>query len=537
MDYLSEDTFNSRFRLVVLGLLILAGLFIVFARVVVLAGFSGSYYRELSSGNRTRQTEIPANRGIIFDRYDKPLVANLPVFVRQKCSSGKCDREIITKEEALLDSNSEAIAARHYLYGPVLAHVLGYVSLADRVGVGGVEEIYNRELAGTPGKELFEVDATGKKLRSLGKLDQISGEDLHLTIDLNLQQALYEGLKGVSGAAVVTIPATGEVLALVSAPPYDPNLFTVLSADQENREKDIENVLHNPAQPIFDRAIGGTFPPGSTFKVITASAGMESGAITAATRIEDTGILVIGPFKFANWKWLRGGGTEGVLDLVGAIRRSNDIFFYKVGEMTGLDKIVDMAKRFGLGAKLGIDLPGEATGLVPDKAWREKYAREWYLGDTYHLAIGQGDLLVTPLQVNAWTAAMANGGKVCRPHVLAGPNDCRDLGLKKETVDLIKKGMGEACSPGGTGWPLFNYRVKTAEGKEIVVSFSCKTGTAEFGDPKDRTHAWFTAFSQGAVSSTKPQIAITLLIEGGGEGSDVAGPVVKKVLDKWYSRD
>ncbi len=524
---LSEEQFNPGWRILILELLVFGAFLVLAARLVVTNVFSGSYYRNLSSGNLLREEKIPANRGVIFDRNGNPLVINAPVYLSKSCLTDNCDAKVISKEEAMMSTESSVLTVRSYPYGAVFAHVLGYVTPADRKGETGVEAEYDSLLAGRDGKNLYETNAVGAQVRSLGRVDPVPGQDLHLSLDLDLQKVLAENLQNRPTAAVATDPQTGEILALYSGPSFDPNLFTNLSTGAAWRDEAVKALFSDSRQPLFNRAIGGTFPPGSTFKVVVSAAALESGAITGETKIEDTGVLTVGKFTFSNWKWSRGGGTEGLLNIVGAIKRSNDIFFYKAGEATGAETITDWSKKFGLGQKLGIDLPGEATGLVPDKAWREANARDWYLGDTYHLAIGQGDLLVTPLQVNAWTNVVANGGKLCRPQVLlGGKENCRGLGIKPENLALIKEGMVEACSPGGTGWPLFDYTVK---GRKIQTA--CKTGTAEFGDPKDRTHAWFTVFAP----AKNPQISLTVLVEAGGEGSDVAAPIAKKALDVWFS--
>jgi penicillin-binding protein 2 len=302
--------------------------------------------------------------------------------------------------------------------------------------------------------------------------------------------------------------------------------------------------------------------------MLTALAALETGTISPDTKIEDTGVLTVGKFSFGNWYFSQYGKKEGFLNIVGAIKRSNDIFFYKLGEMIGIQKLADWVKKAGGGSPTGIDMPGEESGLMPDPAWqKEVKGEDWYLGNTYHIAIGQGDILATPLQVNSWTNTVANGGKLCRPHLVRGQKLaagsqnglCKDLNLKKENVALVKEGMNQACSPGGTGFPLFNFKVPStstdATGKEslkfkidgvdflepteasvsaknwVEIPVACKTGTAEYGDPKNKTHAWFTLFAP----VVHPQVSITVLVEGGGEGSSVAGPIAKKILDKWFS--
>jgi penicillin-binding protein 2 len=305
---------------------------------------------------------------------------------------------------------------------------------------------------------------------------------------------------------------------------------------------------------------------------VTSLAALEEKAIKADTLVEDTGVLTIGPFSFPNWYFNQYGKTEGMVDVIKALKRSNDIFFYKTGEWLGITKLVAWAKKMGIGKPLGIELGGEASGLMPDPAWKKSHfstaadreARndEWYLGDTYHVSIGQGYLLTTPLQVGMWTNVIANGGKLCRPTIKKiaqdrrDSGDCEDLDVEQKNLDLVIEGMKEACDTGGTGWPLFGFSIKKTDSTEaspsshsIAVPIACKTGTAEFGDPKNHTHAWFTAFgpmpdefvsdeikaTESYVSGT-PEISVAVLVEGAGEGSNVAAPVAKKILEEWFGR-
>lgn len=518
-------------RLVLLQLFVTFVFLFLFATLVKTQIFAGPYYRDLANNNRVREIPIHAPRGIIFDRNGTALTANIPAF--------RLDDQVISKDQAITletqGKNPEVDSARSYLDGPAFAHVLGYVD--DNGGQGGVESFYDDKLRGIDGKELVEVDATGAKLRTISAISPTPGQNINLTIDATLQKTVLGAIGGKKAAVVVTNPNTGEILALVSSPTFNPNLFTDFSLPLEERTAGINAIFADKNLPLFDRSIGGAYPPGSTFKIVTATAGLETGAIKADTIIEDTGVLVIGPYKFPNWKWLRDGGVEGNLDVVGGIQKSNDIFFYKTGEMTGIDPLMTWARKFGLGSRLGIDLPGEATGLVPDAAWRKANIRSWYLGDTYHVAIGQGDLLVTPIQDNAWTNVIASGGKLCTPHVVTqlpgNPvTQCKNLGIKPETINLIQKGMVAACTPGGTGYPLFNYQNPKTK---TLIQIACKTGTAEFGVDTVTglpTHAWFTSYGP----ANQPEISVTVLIEGGGEGSDVAAPVAKLIYDAWFGR-
>ncbi len=540
-------------------LLLILGLGLLLARLATLMVFEGSSFRKLSEENRIREAKILSPRGIIYDRNGEILVRNIPTFSLPDGVS------FYESKPATISAEFSESVNREYIYGEALSHVLGFVgevdpselkvqgrgtnisyTPGDLIGKMGIEKYYDGKLRGKEGRELTEVDALGRVVRRLGKVDPIAGEKLYLSIDLVLQKKAAESFQEKKGAVVATNPATGEVLLLYSSPSFDPNAFVKI--------KDVESILTKSDQPLFNRAISGVYPPGSTFKIITAISALEEGAISKDTKFEDTGILSVGEFSFGNWYFSQYGKKEGMLDIINAIRRSNDIFFYKTGEAVGIEKLSVWAKKIGLGKTLEIDIPGESTGLMPDPKWqKEAKGEDWYLGNTYHAAIGQGDILTTPLQVNAWTNVIANGGKLCRPHLnnLSNlGNLCKDLGIKKETIDLIREGMREACSPGGTGWPLFGFKIansklkidgidfletyeSTTSGKPIVgIPTACKTGTSEFGDPKGRTHAWITVFAP----VVNPQISVTVLVEGGGEGSSVAGPIAKKVLEAWFGR-
>jgi len=504
---------------------------ILLGRLFELQIIFGVQNRQIAEGNRIKKIVNPAPRGIIFDRNKKPLVRNVPVF---RLERSECQNQVsgcfqtISRDEALkievqggqdLD-RLRVDVGRDYPFGKSLAHVLGYLGeasqeevekgiyqLGDLLGRTGIEQKYEEKLRGQNGGEIFEVDANGNQIREMGKTEPIAGEDLHLTIDVELSRVAFEALEGRSGAVVATEAKTGQVLALVSSPAFDPNKITAGDLVDEKKL-------------FFNRAIGGAYPPGSVFKIVTSAAGIEEGKVNAETTYEDKGFIQIGEYTYTNWYFTQYGRTEGEIDLVKAIKRSTDTFFYKVGEWVGVRRLAAWGKSFGLGRKTEIDLPSESEGLVPDPDWKEETTGErWFLGNTYHFAIGQADLLTTPLQVNMMTSVIANNGKLCQPKILDSSiqPECQDLRLKQETLKLIKEGMKEACLPGGTAWPLFNFQPQVA----------CKTGTAEFGDPQDRTHAWLTAFAP----ADDPEIVVTVLVEAGGEGSDVAAPIVKKVLE------
>ncbi|HVT00943.1 MAG TPA: penicillin-binding transpeptidase domain-containing protein [Patescibacteria group bacterium] len=580
-DFMSQEKTTKRGNygnsFVMSGIVHLFPLFLLILLFLILATrlfyvqvLRAGYYKDLSDSNRTRTQVIEAPRGIIYDRNGKPLVANSATFSVKK--NGK--EQEINQEEALkiISQNGKVdnTIRRDYLYKSAFAHVLGYVgtlsedeshmpefkdySINDNVGKIGLENEYESLLHGVNGKKLYEVDAQGNYIRELGTNEPIPGQNLKTTLDLNLQLAAKEAMKNINkGAVVVSNVNDGGIMALYSKPSFDPNLFTHGGSKTYKPDGDytdpVKIVTDSDKRPLLDRAIGGVFPPGSTFKLVAATAALEKGSIKKDTIIEDTGILKVGNFSFGNWYFLQYGRKEGDLDIVGAIKRSNDIFFYKSAESTGVDNISAWAKKFGMGERLGIDLPGELSGTVPTVEWKEKtIGEQWYLGDTYNYGIGQGYLLATPLQVNMMTDVFANRGTLYKPHLLEGQSKVlkKDF-IKKENLDLVTQGMEEACETGGVAWPLFDFKVKNPKlkidntdyfkdasaGADMVrVKMGCKTGTAETGDKDTNPHAWITVFAP----FSKPEIAVTVLVENGGEGSSIAGPVARDVLKAYFEK-
>lgn len=582
-------------RLTLLYILLIFVTFALILRLFHLTVIKGKNNRQLSEGNRIQTTIIHAPRGIFFDRKGIPLVKNISgIRVSLPCEDKTfCRPEFINENDWKKQKNIYADVLyerdylREYLYPEQMSQVLGYLSeitkeeianplykyqgylIGDHLGRMGLEASDEKNLRGVDGKELVEINAKGERLRTLGKVEALPGKDLTLSIDSDLQKVAYEAMGNYTGAIIVSKPKTGEILALVSTPSFDINKITRgLSA------KEYQDLANNSNQPLFDRAISGVYPPGSTFKIIVATAGLESGKITQDTIFTDTGILKVGEFSFGNWYFNQYGRTEGNVDILKAIARSNDIFFYKLGETVGISEMAKWGKKFGIGQKLGIELNGEAEGLMPDPEWKKLVSGEnWYLGNTYHIAIGQGDLQTTPLQVNAWTNVIAAKGMLCKPTLIKSAdaslkesNNCTDLGIKKETINLITEGMKRACSSGedsgyqGTGWPLFDFSItkeslaeNSGKSEKIFVPIACKTGTAEFDSitgVEQKTHAWFTAFApvpsyakaaggkpiSNEIISGDPEIAVTVLVERGGEGSSVGGPIAKKIFEEWFKR-
>ncbi len=540
---------------------------IIFVRLFYVQILRGSYYKGLSDNNRTRTEVVQAPRGIVYDRRGRPLVANSATF--QVSDHGHLKKIDEKQALSLISQGKDVVSAtqRTYLYKSAFAHVLGYVgqispdqvnmpefsdySINDSVGQIGLERQYEKLLHGNNGKKLFEVDSRGQYTRELGQQEPITGQSLRTTLDLDIQlSASHAFEKNQNGAVVVSDPRDGSILAMYSQPTFDPNVFVTSAKDSQDLEGDyktVESILtDSDRRPLLDRAISGVYPPGSTFKLIAATAALEHGAIKPDTQIEDTGILKVGTFSFGNWYFLQYGRTEGSLNIVGAIKRSNDIFFYKTAEATGVDNVSSWARTFGLGSKFNIDLPGEATGTVPTVEWKMKtIGEQWYLGDTYNYGIGQGYLLTTPLQVNMFTDVFANGGTVYQPHLLQGQRKVlkKDF-IKSPNMNLVRQGMEDACDSGGVAWPFFGFKVKNTnlpiDNKDYFkdssdsaqmtrVKVACKTGTAEVGGDKN-PDAWITVFAP----FDKPEIAVTVLVENGGEGSSIAGPIAKKILTDYF---
>ncbi len=567
------DSGNNPMRDLFIPIVLIVAVVFLFLRLFYLQIIQGARYRYLSNNNRIRTVIIHAPRGVILDRNGTPLVFNIPGF--RETVDGKTVQ--IEEKEALSliakgNKNLEVDSLREYPYKDTMAHVLGYIgqiskdelskqqfssyNSGDLIGKSGIEQEYESKLKGIDGKQLVEIDARGNPVRKLGESDPIPGQDITLTIDSALQKAVFEAAKNVKKGAVIVSSPKGEILAMVSKPSFDPNLFTIgpgyLTASDSSYLSVSDILSDSQNQPLLDRSISEVYPPGSTFKLVVAAAGLENKIIDENYQVEDTGVLTVGAFSFSNWYYTGYGGKDGMVNVVKGIKRSNDIFFYTLAGKVGVDKVSEMAKKFGLGEFLGIDLQGEAAGLVPTPEWKEKtIGEQWYLGDTYHYGIGQGFLLTTPLQVNGWTQAIANDGNLYQPHLLKDlkPQVLSSNLLDQHSSDLIKEGMIEACSPGGVAWPLFQFSVHnsklTIDGKNILgvdpasgsadmrrVALACKTGTAEHGGSNTEPHAWITLFAP----AYNPQIVITVLSESSGEGSNVAAPIAKKILDSWFGR-
>ncbi|MFA6981829.1 MAG: penicillin-binding protein 2 [Patescibacteria group bacterium] len=536
----------------------------------------------LADINRTKTYSIPAERGVIYDRNGKVLVRNMPSFslimdartcygsevAYQSCvdtinnisniislegdrifrdlsekkpnislSDNMTKEEVLVLEPSLVGySNVEVMTypTRDYVYKEAFAHVLGYVGSGDTLypsveGKTGIEDFYNEYLSGVFGRRIVQTDSAGNKVSDTSIQDSIPGDDVVLNLDLDLQLLAFSLLKekvdsgeALAGAIVAQDPKTGGVLVLASYPSFDPQaLVSGISPEEFGK------LQSNPRFPFFNRVISAAYPPGSVFKPVPASAALMEGTVDENTTIVDNGYIQIGSYIFRNWK-LDG---HGVVNIRKALQVSNDTYFYTIGgghgdvKGLGIEKLSEWARKFGFAQKTNIDLNGEVTGYFPDGT-----QRQWYLGDTFITTIGQGDTLVTPIQINNMISFFANGGFLMRPQVarkVAGQdvdNDVINQGFVSDLAySAVREGLRMAVQPGGTGYPFFDFKVEVAG----------KTGTAEYITPegKDSTHAWFAVF--GPYDDAK--ISLTVFLEGGDTaGSDDAAPIARKLFDKFF---
>lgn len=445
----------------------------------------------------------------------------------------------------------EALPVRHYPYQNLAAHVLGYVGalneeeyakykekgyrLNDRIGKGGLEYEWEEFLRGRDGGRQVEINAAGEEVALLGDKAPLPGKDIILTLDGNLQKVAEDALAAqvivsrnngapARGGSVIVLDAhTGGVLVLASNPSFDPNLFSGgISTAKWNQ------LLQDPYDPLTNKAIQGTYPPASVFKIITAAAALDKGYVTPAEIFHDKGVYVLNGWKFYGWD----KDGLGDLTLVDAIAWSSDPVFYELGRRLGADTLANYAATFGLGSKTGIQLPGEEVGVVPTEAWKtEKYGEIWYPGETLIAAIGQGYYLVTPLQQTMLLMAVANGGVMYRPQLVnrvlqqdgsvvreMTPEIAREVYLRPEDWGTIRQGLAAVVAE-GTGSTAF---------KGFQPAIAGKSGSGESG--RGTVHAWFACYAP----ADNPEIIAMAMVEDGGEGSGAAAPIVRKVLEAYF---
>lgn len=570
-------------------------LLLLLGRVFQLSVIDGEKYRERAEENSVRSIVLPAPRGRIFDRYGELLVRNipsmellaipggLPASIEERRSLLEKLREFIdfgadvpeddflssdilsipivlksalTQEESLLFSSRasefpgitlERSAVREYTDSSIFAHIIGYEGKIkkeelkehsdylpiDSIGKQGIEKTYESFLRGKRGADRIEVDSRGMIKKELGAFDPKPGNDVILNIDARLQKKSFDILRSAlesksltKGAVIAIDPRDGSVLALVSFPSFDNNLFA-RGIDASNYAA----LLNDPAKPLFNRAISGEYPPGSTIKPFIASAALSENIVRAGTQIESRGSISIGSFSFGDWK------AHGFTDIRRAIAVSSDVYFYSVGggygniRGLGMENINAYERRFGFGEKTGIDIPGEGDGFLPSPDWKkEKIGERWYIGDTYHASIGQGFVLATPLQIAVATAAVANGGTVWRPRIAGqvrspdggtqslSPIALREAGIDHTILSTVREGMRLTITE-GTAQSL----------SSLPIAVAGKTGTAQFGSDK-KTHGWFSAFAP----YENPSLVVLVLIEDQDETETYNAVPVSRAIYEWY---
>lgn len=439
-------------------------------------------------------------------------------------------------ETELTDVEINTEAVRYYPHGIKLAHLLGYTReltaeqlkqrktegyrLGDVIGQMGVEKAYEKTLRGEWGGQQVEVDGAGRPLRVLGEKQAKAGNDLHLTIDLELQKTAEKALGKRNGAIVALNPNNGEVLGMVSHPTFDPNLFS----KQKLSEKDWKSV-QGEEHPLVNRALS-IFPPASTFKIVTTTAGLESGKFSPNTVLQTYGSLTIGGTRFGEWNH----AGFGPLGFVGAMQWSSDTFFYQIGKGVGGPRLIEWTRKYGFGEKTGFEFSTEeAKGLVPDENWKRKvWKMPWTVGDSINMSIGQGALQTSPLQVAVMFAVPANGGYRVQPHLLKDNGEAKkwreSLNMKPSTIKVLREGLRKVISE-GTGKAL---------NKPTIPPTAGKSGTAEaWNRGVKENHAWFGAYAP----ADKPELLIVAFAEhSGGGGGSVAAPMILEIMEEYYSR-
>lgn len=588
---------RSNYRLDVIAIIIILVFVALISRLGYLQVIQGKYYGQEADGNRIRLAPIMAPRGMFYDRNGIPMVSNRPGFtVSLLPLTGPVPDEIITKVASILNITTDEIKKklsqhngkfepvriksdigpdvvtkieerraelpgvvieiqpiRNYVNNELAAHLFGYVSeindvelgkakageykSGDIVGKFGLEKVYDRELRGIDGGNQVEVDVTGRPVNVLGRKDPIPGSNLTLTIDYKIQKAAEVAIdeqltylqtktefRNAKAAAAIAInPKTGEILAMVSRPTFNPNLFSGGISS-----KDWKLLNENPNNPMDNKAISGEYPPGSTFKIVTGTAALELGKVTPEEKILDTG---------KHWLIAKGnaeGEALGLINFKEALTKSDNVYFYEMGNRLGIDNLEKYARMFGLGAVTGIKLQGEADGLVANQKYKEKvYGEDWYLSETFDAAIGQGFQLVTPLQVAVLMSEIANGGHRYRPYLVSkissdkgeiiktfGPEEVGNIQISDKTLGLIRESLRDVALEGGTAGQAF---------QDFPVSIAGKTGTAENSHGSD--HGWFIAYGP----YEDPRIVVVVIVEQGGFGAGSAAPIARKIMEAAFN--
>ncbi len=594
-------------RAVVVGAAQLAAFGALVVRLWQLQVRDGARYAELARDNRVAIRFLAPPRGRIFDRRGRPLAVNVPTYrvrlVRERAPDldttlARLARILPLPPRRLAEVRRQALARRpfvpvtirddlsweelariavhlpelpglllesallrDYPHGPVLAHILGYVGPVAkedlrrdpdpllrlpefRIGKTGLERTYDRRLRGRAGRVEVEVNAVGREIRAISRDEGEAGEDLEISLDLELQRFCFDRLARERAAAAVVLDAvTGAVLASASIPGYDPRPFTNGIDARTWRQ-----LVGNPLHPLVDKCIQGQYPPGSTFKMVTAIAALEAGLVSPGYEVFCPGYLDLGNTRFHCWK--RGG--HGRIALVQALAQSCDVYFYDLARRVGIDALAATARRFGIGERFGVDLPGERSGLMPTRAWkRRRFGRPWQKGETLIAGIGQGFVLATPLQLAVMTARLCNGGRAVRPWFVRDrfPEAADPTGRSWPSLELPRAGL-EAVLRGM--YETVNGRLGTARASRLDlpgIAMAGKTGTSQvrritrkerltgaYREEKpweERDHALFVCYAPFEA----PRYVVAVVVEHGGSGARTAAPIARDIMRRTLEID
>lgn len=546
----------------------------------------GAEYGRIAFENRLRIEKVPAPRGIIYDRWGKALVQSSAAFsvalnpelidetdmaatadflgldrqwLMRRAERARNTIEPMILMEGLTMQEVARIEARisdfpglnvivdktrHYIYGDVGSHMIGYLgritpAQAERpefadvpmqayIGQFGVEKLFDETLRGVPGGRAIEVNALGQQIRVIEETPPRRGESIHLSIDIEMMMKANEVFGDRKGAFVAIRPKTGEILGMLSKPSYDSNLFSL-----GIRAADWNRLINDPDKPMLNRALQSQYPPGSTFKIVTGLAALESGSITPQTNVTCSGGLQYGKWRFGCWK-KKGHGT---LSFMQGLVQSCDVFFYTVGAKAGINSIAAMARRLGMGGTSSLGLSAERPGLIPDEEWKKENRKDnWYLGETYNAAIGQGYVAVTPFQLARMVAAVSADGRLYEPSLMRIPI-AKARRSKEDTKDfdpgniaLVREALkGVVNDPRGTAYSsrTTDFVMAGKTGTAQVYSMKGKK-YSESGMPEElRDHAWFVAYAP----AENPEIAMAVFVEHGGHGGSAAAPIAKQAIE------
>jgi len=601
-----DEGFNLELRMYLIQYLVLAVFIALGIRFYVLQVARHEDYQARAENNRIRDIPIPAPRGAILDRYENVLVDNSsafnvvvipedisskdetinalvenvnvdrgellaalndplrpksqPILVKQNASSA--DRQWIAAHELEHPEISvEQQPQRIYKYGKLAAHLLGYIGQVnpkqlelpafrdagyksgDIIGQGGIEAVYDRVLRGKDGMRRVIVDSRGIPKAELERIDPIKGQDLIITLDLDIQKIAEQQFysKNETGACVALNPQNGEILAMVSVPSFDPNVFARNVVSTENR-KEVAAIVNDASHPMYNKAIQGTYPTGSTWKIMMATAALEEGVIT----LKNSRIVCGGGIQVGN-RFVHCGKNHGALDIHLAIVHSCDGYFYRLGLKMGVDMIHDWVSRFGMGQRTGVDLPGELKGTIPSREWKKRVNPRdpvWKDFDTVLASIGQGSVAVPPIQLLRAESGIVMGGEFHIPHLFkeAKPTQMKEveyyddkpieLKLTQLTIDTIDYGMWGVVNEGGTAGGVGFPREINAGGKTGTAQVIAKE-KARGKEHKD--HSWFISFAP-MHTDQKPEIGVVCITENGGWGASASAPKVKMIEAAYFSK-